>query len=227
MSLKKVNHREAFDKLIHDIKNPIGRIRTRLEMALESEPDISEYQEAMSYCYEATERALKLMNVLADLYRAQLGELKFTNFSLTNLIKDVLIPYELAIEEKKIKLIIELDNGVELSGDLELIKALMASLVDNSVSYCMENDKIQINLKKDSNSIVFSIIDSGIGITSDELPHVTSRMYRGTKARELNLQGLGMGLTLAKEVVLAHGGEINTQSPVENQKGTKVEIQFH
>jgi signal transduction histidine kinase len=100
---------------------------------------------------------------------------------------------------------------------------LFVIILDNAVKYSQEKSTITINTKKTEKIVTVSIKDQGIGIGKEDLEHVFDRFYRSDKARSKNdINGYGLGLSIAKEIVNLHKGSINIESKI--KKGTTINI---
>ncbi len=94
--------------------------------------------------------------------------------------------------------------------DRNRMRQVLANLLDNAVKYTPAGGRIEIAATRDGSDAVLSVSDTGIGITPDELPHIFERLYRGDKSR--SARGLGLGLSLVKAIVEAHGGGVTVHS---------------
>jgi signal transduction histidine kinase len=108
----------------------------------------------------------------------------------------------------------------KISADRDKIEQVFVNLIDNSIKYTGESGKIEICLDRQNGEFVVTVEDSGIGIPREDLDRVFERFYRVDKARSRQLGGTGLGLGIAKHIVLAHKGEIHIESDI--NRGTKV-----
>jgi signal transduction histidine kinase len=90
------------------------------------------------------------------------------------------------------------------------MRQVLANLVDNAVKYTPDNGQVAIDAAAAEDEVVITVSDTGPGIPEDELPHVWSRLYRGDKSR--STRGLGLGLSLVRAIVEAHGGRVSVWS---------------
>ena len=97
---------------------------------------------------------------------------------------------------------------------------MFINLIDNAIKYTREGENIHISLFEEEDSVTVAIEDNGIGIAKEHLDRVFERFYCVDKARSSELGGTGLGLGIAKHIVLIHNGEIHIESEV--NKGTKV-----
>jgi len=115
-------------------------------------------------------------------------------------------------EEKKITIISDIEEKCYIRGDLQKLQRMVANIIDNAIKYTKREGNLSISVTK-GESVEISISDSGIGIHNDDLPHIFERFYRGDKSR--SEQGIGLGLSLARAIAKAHGGDIMAISPAD------------
>ena len=101
-----------------------------------------------------------------------------------------------------------------ISGDKDMIKQLMRILLDNAIKYTPAGGSITLGVKKDRNHCILSVTDTGAGISAEELPKVFDRFYRCDEARKSQTSGHGLGLSIARIIVAAHGGKLKVRSKV-------------
>jgi len=101
-----------------------------------------------------------------------------------------------------------------ISGDKDMIKQLMRILLDNAIKYTPAGGSITLGVKKDRHHCILSVTDTGAGISAEELPKVFDRFYRCDEARKTQTSGHGLGLSIARIIVAAHGGKLKVRSKV-------------
>ncbi len=99
-------------------------------------------------------------------------------------------------------------------GDRLKLRELLLNLVDNGVKYTPTRGEMMISLERDDGRIKLRVMDSGIGIAPKDQPHIFDRFFRVDKARSRKAGGSGLGLSICKWIVQAHGGEISVESQV-------------
>jgi two-component system, OmpR family, sensor histidine kinase CiaH len=117
-------------------------------------------------------------------------------------------------ELKEVRLHVKLDPAIELVADRERLHQLVVILLDNALKYTPQDGSITLTCSKQANAVVIEVQDTGIGIPSEDLPHVFDRFFRSNKARSREDGGTGLGLAIAKWIVEKHGGKINVESTV-------------
>lgn len=116
----------------------------------------------------------------------------------------------------------ERTESIIFNADRSLLKEVLRIFVDNSVKYTPAGGKIELQCYSQNNTIYFTVEDTGIGISKEDIPHIFDRFYRADKSRTKNTGGTGLGMAIAKWIVLKHGGDINVQSEI--NVGTKIII---
>ena len=109
---------------------------------------------------------------------------------------------------KNIKVMDEI-SSISMMGDRERIKQLFIIIMDNALKYTKENGTITLKASVKNSHAMIEISDTGIGILSEDLPHIFDRFYRGDKSRNRRMEGTGLGLSIANWIVQSHRGKIN------------------
>ncbi len=201
----------------HELKTPVSVINANYDALLANkEETIKSQLKWLSYIRIGTDRMTKLINDLLSL--AKLEDVNFVTrkipFNISNAIHDVMQSMEAMVIEKGIQLIHSIEPDIIVKGDAESVKQVVTILYDNAIKYSNENGQIDISLVKSKRQAVFSIKNSGKGITEQELPKVFDRFYRADPARTQETEGYGLGLSIAKTIINRLGGEIYATSMV-------------
>ena len=199
--------------IAHELRTPLTSIKGHLDAIIVGiwEPT----NERLNSINEEVKRITNLVDELRKLAKFDSGKdnLNKEIVNLKNYIKSIAYNYEGKALEKNIVIKYQLEN-VEALIDKEKFAQVIINILSNAIKYNNGNNEIYIKVFKKNNSINISIKDSGIGIPKSEYKNIFERFYRLDKSRGANEKGAGVGLTIAKSIVNAHGGEIEVYSEI-------------
>ncbi|RLA94358.1 MAG: hypothetical protein DRG25_02715 [Deltaproteobacteria bacterium] len=213
----------------HEMRAPVTAIQGILRTILDGYlGEISPRQkELLSRAELRTHSFLSLINDLLDLgaNETELVESKLSPTSLKDVLDKVLGLLGVKLKEKNIEIEVETPETPliisEVEGDME---KLFTNLIGNAVKYTASNGKVSVRIGIEDKSIKIVVSDTGIGISSEDLPHVFEEFYRAKNARMLEREGTGLGLPIVKRIVERYDGKISVES--EPNKGTIFTIIF-
>ena len=198
----------ALDNVAHDLRTPMARLRGVAERALASN-DPQAQREALSTCLEESERILAMLDTLMDISEAETGTMRLTvsDVPLETLVGEVVSVYEDVADEKQIALETAVEPGLTVKGDRDRLRQVLANLLDNAIKYTPAGGRVSASARADTTDVRLEVADTGIGIEAHDLPRIWERLYRGDQSRAE--RGLGLGLSLVRAIVRAHGGTVD------------------
>ncbi len=203
----------ALDNVAHDLRTPMARLRGQAEHALQS-GDATAQREALATCLEESDRILAMLDTLMDISEAETGTMRLSlvDVSVDTLIAEVVAVYEDVAEDKSIVVATSVESGLTVRADRDRLRQVVANLLDNAIKYTPAGSRVEVRARQDGPMIRIEVADSGPGIAAHDLPRIWERLYRGDQSRAE--RGLGLGLSLVRAIVVAHGGtvEVDTSS---------------
>ena len=205
--------KEISDNIAHDLKSPVTRIRGAAEVTLTTGKSLAEYESMAANTIDQCDQLLGMINTMLLISRTEAGVDGFRteDVDLSGLVRSACELFGAAAEDKGIKLSCEISDGVRIVGDVPMIQRMVSNLLDNAIKYTAEQGEVHVKVISEAGAgVVVSVRDTGMGISPEELPRVFERFYRGDQSRSMS--GMGLGLSLARAIARAHGGDIAVAS---------------
>ncbi len=199
--------KNALDHVGHDLRTPMTRFRNQAELALRPDGDVAQLRLALQVCLEESEQILRMLNMLMDISEAETGTLHLDRrrVDLSALAQDVAEMYRYVAEEKGTELDWDIPPGVIFEFDPERLSQALANILDNAVKYTPAGGHIRLRLSAAGGMAQIELEDDGPGLDPADREKIWDRLYRG---RHGGTRGMGLGLSLVRAIVLAHGGMV-------------------
>jgi PAS domain S-box-containing protein len=192
----------------HELRTPITNMKTRLYLLQRRPEDLANHVQILE---EVTERMRHLVENLLDISRLEHGliPLKRQEISLQDVVRAVVTHQQAEAERKGLRLFCEVpDAPVYVWADRERMIQVVTNLVTNGINYTPPSGQVSVRLRSTPGHAQIDVEDTGIGIGSDSLPYIFQPFYRVVS----DVEGSGLGLSIAREIVSLHGGSLNAQS---------------
>ncbi|MBP1989657.1 sensor histidine kinase [Paenibacillus eucommiae] len=200
------------EDIAHELRTPLATLKSHLRAFKDGiwEPT----PERIHSCYEEIERLTNMVAELEDLTHVespafQLGR---KEESLDTMIEHGVDLVSAAYLEKKVDLTFSCSPNIRIMADRNRMIQILVNLLSNALKFTPENGYVKIEALEEKQDVLITIQDSGSGIVPADLPYIFERLYRGDKSRNRKTGGSGLGLTIAKKLVTAHGGYIWAES---------------
>jgi len=205
--------RQMGDNIAHDLKSPLTRIRGIAEITLTTGESLSEYQAMAASAIEECDRLLDMINTMLMISKTKAGvdQPVRERIELAGLVRDACALFGTMAEDKGLTLVCDIPEACEILGDIRSIQRMLSNLLDNAIKYTASGGIVRIRVPEcTGNTPAITVMDTGIGISAEDLPHIFERFYRCDRSR--SQAGTGLGLSLARAIARAHGGDITVES---------------
>ena len=201
--------RHVSNSIAHDLRTPLGRIRSMLDEALRPATTREQLSKTAGAAIREIDELITVFDKLLQIAEAESGTRRqlFQPIRLKEIITDLVELYDAAAEEKGISLVIENHDGQPTTlGDKDLLASAGANLIDNALKYAGSRATVRIRATEERNTVSLVVQDDGPGIPAEERTKVTTRFYRLDRSR--SLPGNGLGLPIVVAISHLHGGTL-------------------
>ena len=211
--------KQASLDIAHELRTPLTTVQGNLEGVIDGVMELD--NDRLNVMHEEILRISRLVDDLGRLSKYESESLKLNKeaFDLAELAGQVIKSFETDFA-KEGKTIIFTGQKTTANADRDKIKQVLINLIANAQKYTKEGGKVEVISFSENGRACVTVKDDGIGIAKDDLPMIFERFYRADKSRNRKYGGAGIGLTIVKTIINAHGGEIEAHS--EQGKGTQV-----
>jgi heavy metal sensor kinase len=194
----------------HELKTPLAIMQGELEIALQEAAPGSPAQQVFGNLLEETQRLKTITSGLLLLARADAGQLKpdLQTVDLTLMLEGMVDDLKVLAEPSRLDFEADLGAGIAVLADPALLRTALLNLFSNAVKYNEPGGLVRARLTARGEQVVFELGNSGPGIPEADQARIFTRFHRGDSARQRTIDGVGLGLSLAREIARAHGGEL-------------------
>lgn len=207
----------------HDLGNPVAVLNTSLYMLRHAPAQLEQRLPILEYQVKRLDALVKDLLTISQLDReVELVDASYVPF--VQLVAQIVQGQQLLAAQKQIHLTADLpETTPPLTGDVQAIERVIVNLVANALTYTPDGGQVHVQVSRQQGEIIFSVKDTGIGISPTELTRIFDRFYRTPSARR-KTAGTGLGLPIVKKIVELHGGRIEVES--EEGKGSEFRVYF-
>lgn len=211
---RKLERRLTTD-VAHELRTPLMAIQATVEAMVDGVFEPTE--ERLETVNSEVQRLSRLVDAILKLSRLENRStpMKQEPLDVGDLIGSIISTHEAFVSESGLKLVYEVERGVRVRGDADMIRQATANLISNAVRYTPEGGTITVSVSRNEGMCAIAVRDTGIGLSPDEAKMVFSRFWRADAGRTRERGGLGIGLSVVKEIVDRHNGRVL----VEGEKG--------
>jgi signal transduction histidine kinase len=200
--------------IAHELRTPLHIIQGNLEGMLDGV--YAPTEENLNDTLDETRLLARLVDDLQTLSLAEAGQLTLhpTRFRVADLLSDLANGFSAQAADRGVTLQVEApDPDLEILADYDRLDQVLSNLLTNALRFTPEGGQIRLEAKPLEGCMCFTVSDTGSGIPPEDLPFIFDRFWRGDRARTRNgVAGSGLGLSIARQLVLAHGGTIDVTS---------------
>ncbi len=216
---------EFISVVSHELRTPLTSIKGYIDLILDGDTgEINELQrDFLGIVIQNSDRLNSLINDLLDIEKIETGKIamKFENISLSNLINTAVKTMRSAAENKGLKLISQIEEGIEIYGDSDRIIQVLTNLISNAIKFTKKG-KVTVKAKLINGKSEIIVQDTGVGISKSDEKKLFTKFFRSDNEYTKEVGGTGLGLCIVKEIVEKHGGEMEVES--ELNKGSEFRV---
>jgi len=210
----------------HELRTPLAVIKGTMEVLIRKPREKQEYEEKINFCIREVDRLNNLVDQLLLLARFENQKQNIRNEQvyLNSLLLDTIARFSDKIKGKELHIKTNFNDDFYIKSDTYLVSIILSNILSNAIKYSNKNGQIDIELKKDKESVYCSISDNGIGIVSEDLEKIFNSFYRSDVSNHPEIKGTGLGLSIVKRLCDLLSIELSVTS--EKSKGTSINLRI-
>ncbi len=213
--------KQLVEDVSHEIRTPVAILQTHIEAMVEGiwQPTVEHLQS----CHDEVIRIGQLMKDIESLTEVNSSNIRLdkTEFGIMEVIRRAIGGFEVEIGKKGLHIALK-GTDCMVSADRNRINQVLVNLLSNAVKYSKSGGSIDVEVMETTSYVVITVKDDGIGIPDKEQPYIFERFYRADKSRNRKTGGSGIGLSIVKYIVEAHGGKVSVSSKID--EGSTFEV---
>jgi two-component system sensor histidine kinase CpxA len=220
------SERNLLSGVSHELRSPIARIRLALTLARDADDDDDERSEMLDRIEQDTIQLDSMLEQILTVARLESGQHKprFEPLSLNEIVDEVLKDANFEAAATGANIAFQGERDIQVNGDAGLLRSAIENIVRNAIFYSGQDGKIELRLSKEDGTALISVRDNGPGVPEDALPLLCKPFYRVDDARGTTTGGMGLGLAIVRNAVLAHGGSVSAKNVAPH--GLEVELRL-
>ena len=216
--------KDVSDNIAHDLRTPLNKIRTNLEVTLMSNPTSDNYKNSIQEVIQDIDIVINTFNSLLAISRVESGSISIDKekIDINKLLENIIDLWEPLAEEREIILTDQSEKNILLDGNRNLLSQAISNLIDNAIKYGPNGNKINVGAKFEKDNVILWVSDNGPGVPDADKERVLERFTRLDISR--NTQGTGLGLSLVNSSIKFHKGSISLLDSNPNGLIVKLEL---
>lgn len=208
---------EFISVVSHELRNPLSDIKWQINMLTDKEMNLSEKdrRESIEIIEGQNRKMLHMVNSMLEIHKVQEGVFDFRpeNFSLLELASSVIEGYKSLAKKHNAKFKLNvIDGSFMVFADRKKIQVVIEHFIDNALKYGKDGGEVAISLDKKTRKIKLSVKDQGVGIPKEDVRKIFSRFFRAHNVLRYKIEGIGLGLYMARSIIEESGGRISFDS---------------
>jgi heavy metal sensor kinase len=202
--------RQFSTAIAHELRTPIAALRGEIELAAMKPGATEEQRETAASQLEELDKLKRLIDQLLTLARAESGQIPLAHerVALAPLVESIVEQLEPVAQAQGLSLVADIAADPAIEGDRSWLERLLLNLLDNAFKFTPSGGTVTVRLFEAEGEAVLQVLDTGVGMSAEVVPHVFERFYRGDPARSAGGFGVGLGLSLVKWIVDRHNGTV-------------------